>query len=297
MENKIYIVIAVFNRLKYTKDCLESLQKQSYPNFQVIVVDDGSTDGTYQYLKENHPETIILQGDGNLWWTGATNLGVKKALELSSSADDYILTLNNDLVVDDDYLAQLVHVSIQEKPCIVGSVSVNINNESKVVFAGLKWNKITAKYSKPKEFTTSYNELQSHNLFIQSDLLPGRGTLIPISLFKEIGLFDEKNFPHYAADDDFSLRGKNVGLKLLVATNAVVKSHVEESGLKQANGKAKSKRTIAGLRESFSSRRSVTNLSIRYRWAKKHTPIPPLYFCIDFLRVVHSFYFKKGQYK
>ena len=293
MENKIYIVIAVFNRLKFTKDCLESLQKQSYRNFQVIVVDDGSTDGTYQYLKENYPEIMILQGDGNLWWTGATNLGVKKALELSSSPDDYILTLNNDLIVADDYLAQLIHVSIQQKPCIVGSVSVNINNESKVVFAGLKWNKITAKYSKPKEFTNCYNELQSHNLFIQSDLLPGRGTLIPIDLFKQIGLFDEKNFPHYAADDDFSLRGRKSGLKLLVATNAVVKSHVEESGLKPINGTGKTTRTIAGLRESFGSIKSVTNLSIRYRWAKKHTPIPPLYFCIDFLRVVHSFYFKK----
>ena len=297
MENKIYIVIAVFNRLKFTKDCLESLQKQSYRNFQVIVVDDGSTDGTYQYLKENYPEIMILQGDGNLWWTGATNLGVKKALELSSSPDDYILTLNNDLIVADDYLAQLIHVSIQEKPCIVGSVSVNINNESKVVFAGLKWNKITAKYSKPKEFTNCYNELQSHNLFIQSDLLPGRGTLIPIDLFKQIGLFDEKNFPHYAADDDFSLRGRKSGLKLLVATNAVVKSHVEESGIKPISGTDKITRTIAGLRESFGSIKSVTNLSIRYRWAKKHTPIPPLYFCIDFLRVVHSFYFKKRQYK
>ena len=297
MENKIYIVIAVFNRLKFTKDCLESLQKQSYRNFQVIVVDDGSTDGTYQYLKENYPEIMILQGDGNLWWTGATNLGVKKALELSSSPDDYILTLNNDLIVADDYLAQLIHVSIQQKPCIVGSVSVNINNESKVVFAGLKWNKITAKYSKPKEFTNCYNKLQSHNLFIQSDLLPGRGTLIPIDLFKQIGLFDEKNFPHYAADDDFSLRGRKSGLKLLVATNAVVKSHVEESGLKPISGTGKTTRTIAGLRESFGSIKSVTNLSIRYRWAKKHTPIPPLYFCIDFLRVVHSFYFKKRQYK
>ena len=291
MEKKIYIVIAVFNRLKFTKDCLDSLRKQSYQNLQVIVVDDGSTDGTYQFLKDNYTEIIILQGDGNLWWAAATNLGVKKALELSSSTADYILTLNNDLVVDRDYLEQLIHVAEQEKPCIVGSVSVNIKNDNKVVFAGLKWNKITAKYSKPKEFTECYNELQSHNLFIGSDLLPGRGTLIPIGLFKQIGLFDEKNFPQYGADDDYSLRSRKFGLKLLVATKAVVKSYVEETGLRSVNGIHEPQKKVVHLRESFSSIKSVTNLSIRYRWAKKHTPIPPLYFLFDFMRVVHSFYF------
>ena len=75
MANTIYIVIPVFNRLKFTKDCLDSLRKQSYGEFKVIVVDDGSTDGTYQHLKENYPEVIVLQGDGNLWWAGIHSPG------------------------------------------------------------------------------------------------------------------------------------------------------------------------------------------------------------------------------
>jgi GT2 family glycosyltransferase len=258
----------------------------------VIVVDDGSTDGTYQYLEENYPEIILLQGDGNLWWAGATNEGVKKALELSSSNEDFILTLNNDLVVVEEYLQELVNVAIKDKPCIVGSVSVNIKNTSKVEFAGLKWNKITAKYSRPKEFKENYKDLRSGYLTIDTDLLPGRGTLIPISLFKQIGLFDVENFPHYAADDDFSLRGKNFGFKLVVATRAVVKSYVDESGLEVINRTRKGRKTLAHLRESLSSIRSGTNLSIRYNWAKKHTPVPPLYFMFDFMRIVYSFYFK-----
>jgi len=292
MTNTIYIVICVYNRLKFTKDCLDSIRKQSYRDFKVIVVDDGSTDGTYQFLKENYPEIILLQGDGNLWWAGATNVGVKKALELSTSGEDFILTLNNDLVVVEEYLQELMYVAIREKPCVVGSVSVNIKNASKVEFAGLKWNKITAKYSRPKEFTENYKELLSHGSYIETDLLPGRGTLIPISVFKKIGLFDEQNFPHYAADDDFSLRSRKFGFTLLVATKAIVKSYVEESGLEVINRNRKGRKTLAHLRESLSSIRSGTNLRIRYNWAKKHTPVPPLYFTFDFLRIVYSFYFK-----
>ena len=292
MANTIYIVIPVFNRLKFTKDCLDSLRKQSYGEFKVIVVDDGSTDGTYQHLKENYPEVIVLQGDGNLWWAGATNLGVKKALELSSSNDDFILTLNNDLVVIPEYLQELINIAWQEKPCVVGSVSVNIKNTNQVEFAGLKWNKITAKYSRPKEFVTNYKELSEQNMFIDTDLLPGRGTLIPINIFKQIGLFDEQNFPHYAADDDFSLRSKKFGFKLLVATKAVVKSYVEESGLEVINRNRKGRKTLSHLHESLSSIKSGTNLHIRYNWARKHTPVPPLYFMFDFLRIVYSFYFK-----
>ncbi len=292
MNNTIYIVICVYNRLKFTRDCLDSLRKQTYRDFKVIVVDDGSSDGTYAHLKENYPEIELLQGDGNLWWAGATNVGVKKALQLSSSNDDYILTLNNDLTVVEEYLQELILVAEKEKPCVVGSVSVNIKNPNKVEFAGLKWNKITAKYSRPKEFNDNYKELLSHNSIIDTDLLPGRGTLIPISVFKQIGLFDQENFPHYAADDDFSLRSKKFGFKLVVATKAVVKSYVDESGLEVINRTRKGRKTLAHLRESLSSMRSGTNLSIRYNWAKKHTPVPPLYFMFDFMRIVYSFYFK-----
>ena len=62
----IYIVIPVFNRKQFTKDCLDSLRKQTDKRFKVVVVDDGSTDGTSDMLKEEYPEVHILYGDGNL---------------------------------------------------------------------------------------------------------------------------------------------------------------------------------------------------------------------------------------
>ena len=72
----IYIVIPVFNRREETLRCLDSLVTQTYTNFIVIVVDDGSTDGVGDAVQAGYPDTIVLKGDGNLWWAGATNLGV-----------------------------------------------------------------------------------------------------------------------------------------------------------------------------------------------------------------------------
>ena len=66
----IDIVIPVHNRKQYTRDCLHSLQKQTISSYRVIIVDDGSTDGTREMLRREFPEVIVLTGDGNLFWTG-----------------------------------------------------------------------------------------------------------------------------------------------------------------------------------------------------------------------------------
>ncbi len=281
----IYIVIPVFNRLQYTIGCIKSLEKQSFREFKILVIDDGSTDGTSDYIKENFPEVVLVEGDGNLWWTGATNKGVRKVLEMADSESGYVLTLNNDLVVESDYLIELVKLSSENG--IVGSVSVDFSDESEIAFAGLLWNSSMAKYRAVANLWVTYEDLLERvtKKYIESDLLTGRGTLIPLSAFENVGLFDECNFPHYAADLDFSWRCKKKGYKIIVAKNAVVKSHVEATGI------ARNRRnlTFRVFLHSLTSIKSPNNLQCRWRWAKKHTRIPILYFLIDTARICGSF--------
>src|ERR1044071_9943972 len=97
----IYIIIPVHNRLEATRRCLESLRNQMFTRFQILLVDDGSTDGTSEFVKENYPDVMLLTGDGNLWWTGAINLGIRYAL-LRGSANDAVLVINNDVEVYPD---------------------------------------------------------------------------------------------------------------------------------------------------------------------------------------------------
>jgi GT2 family glycosyltransferase len=165
----IYIIIPVFNRKALTRECLCSIEEQGYKNFKIVVVDHGSTDGTSEMIMKHFSEVIILKGDESMWWTAATNIGIKKALSLSSSDHDFILTLNNDLIVDIDYLNQLLKVYEINKPCIVGSVSVDIKNPNKISYIGLKWNKITAKYKPNSCINIIYKNVVNCFDFIESD--------------------------------------------------------------------------------------------------------------------------------
>ena len=103
----IRVVIPVHDRLALTRACLASLRAQTFRDFVVYIVDDGSTDGTFEALRADHPEVIVLRGNGHLWWAGATNRGVGRALR-EAGPSDYVLTLNNDAVAPADYLEKMV---------------------------------------------------------------------------------------------------------------------------------------------------------------------------------------------
>ncbi len=280
----IYLILPVFNRLHFTIDCIESLKRQTYNEYKIIVVDDGSSDGTAASLENNYPEVIVLRGDGQLWWTGAINMGVKYVLQHATSKEDFILTLNNDLSVGPEYFQNLIKTYQNNAPCLVGSVTVDIDNPELVNYCGVKWNEYSAKQRSPIELPISLKELQSHAMDIESDLLPGRGVLIPLKVFDQIGLYDAKNFPHYAADEDFSLRARKAGYRLMVSSNAFVYSYIRESNLAGKH----TKRTLAYWYDFFFSIKSSCNLRNRYHWARKHAKYPLLYFTIDLSRICYS---------
>lgn len=280
----IFIIIPVYNRKELTYNCLKSLQNQTFKNFKIIIIDDGSTDGTENMIQQSFPDTIVLKGNGNLWWTGATNLGVKYVLENHSDYNNnFILTLNNDLVVENNYLEEMSKLANQFPKSLIGSVSININNRDILIFCGLQWKKIIAKVIPiaTKKFQNSTAKLKLYNKIIYSDLLPGRGTLIPLSVFNNIGLFDEKNFPQYVADEDFSIRAKKVGYNLILHPSVFVLSHAEETGTDFKNVKI----NYHYLKHVFSSIKSSLNIKVRYKFAMKHTKLGILYFLIDMCRI------------
>jgi GT2 family glycosyltransferase len=280
-EVMIYIVIPVFNRWNYTSDCLQSLLRQTNKAFVTVVVDHGSTDDTSERISREFPEVVVIKGDSSMWWTAATNLGVRYALEKRAS---YILTLNNDLVVPPEYIDCLYKAAVTHTRAIIGSISLNIVRPEKVMFAGVRWNPWNSKYKGVKEAVLPYTALKSGQDSIDTDLLPGRGTLVPSHVFEAIGLFDERRFPHYMADEDFSLRAVGAGYRLITVTDCAVLSHVEATGLN--NGKRK--KGIPYLMEAFTSIKSPSKLSTRWHWATRHGKIPVLYFVMDFGRVIIS---------
>lgn len=257
----IYIIIPILNRWDFTKECLKSLYNQSYTNFKIIIVDHGSTDNSSFLINELFPNVKIVNGNESMWWTAATNLGVKYALKNNA---DYILTLNNDTITTPTYLEELINTSkITPKNSLIGSTAID-NNTNKVIFAGEIEHWLTETSSKnhldPKQMSKNY---------CTCSRFPGRGLLISKEVFVKIGLYDENNFPHYFGDYEFTKRALKNGYQIYCSTKAYLKILPEESG---AN-KLMIKKSMTSYFKHLFGMQGGGNLFIFYKYAFKYCPI------------------------
>jgi len=280
----IYIAIPVHNRLEATRQCLESFRRQTFSRFKIVVVDDGSTDGTSEFVKENYPEVTLLTGDGNLWWTGAINLGIRYAL-VRGSAIDAVLVINNDVEVYADYLETLYRLWQSMPRTLVGSVVVDVDNPEIIDNGGNIVNWWTAKFSvlnhgvRRDKFPGGYH--------VDASFLTGRGTLIPLQVFHDIGLYDEKHFQQ-CGDTEFPVRAKKAGYRLIVSYDAVVKSQLTASD----HINVSSHYSLSDVRNYFLGIRSNCRLKYRFFFSLKTAANPfrfVSFFIFDLLRITGHF--------
>ena len=255
-SHEVFVILPVHNRLEYTKKCLTSFEKQTYKNFEVIVVDDGSTDGTAEYMKEKYLWTLI-PGNGNWWWTKSINKGVKEALKRAREGD-FVLTMNNDCFVKSDYLTNIVKASQENKRAIVGSLILDADDPNHVVDAGVKivWQKnliygVADKIAKNAQF------YRDRGIIKDIDTLPGKGTLIPVEVFEKIGNFNYQRLPHYIADYEFFCRAKRNGIKLIVSNKARNYNFAKQTGSDHLVGRTASYKEVFNL---LFGRRSKLNV-------------------------------------
>jgi GT2 family glycosyltransferase len=282
----IYICIPVFNRLKYTILCVESILRLNDDNLKIIICDDASQDGTYAYITQNYPMVVVLKGDGNLWWTGGTNLCVKYVLSICK-ADDYIFTLNNDTEVTPTLFSNLRATAKKFPNAIIGGLSLFISDKRSIEITAFKAKKTFpfSKYHKPIfDWGTPNTVIQSD--FMEVDSLSGKGVLIPVKVFDTVGLYNAEKLPHYHADTEFTRRAKDAGVFLVVDFQAVIYSHQELSGIGQVNGTP----NLMEFVRSFNTLRSSNDLRTmanraRIIYGKKWR----IYMFFNFLKICFDF--------
>ena len=217
----IYTIIPVFNRGHHIKTCLTQLRSQicSIPQ-TVIVVDDGSTDGTSEMIRDLFPETVLIEGQGDWYWTGSVYQGVERALALSESEDDYFFVLNDDLEFDVDLLQRLYDF-IQKNPrSIVQALGSWTDHREIVHYAGVKINRWTARRTELCAGERIDSFPPEH--VVKVDALTGRGVLFPCQVFKEVGNYDRRIV--HRGDPELTQRALKAGWNLLVYFGAIVYS-------------------------------------------------------------------------
>ncbi|MBX4952456.1 glycosyltransferase family 2 protein [Rhizobium binae] len=218
----VYVLIPVFNRLEHTKRVVDCLRAQSIAEkLGIIIINDGSTDETAEYL-QSQSDLVEIRGDGNLWWGGAIEEGLKHVLP-SCQPQDYVLFLNNDTWFDENYVEILVQTSIANGGAAVGSVIHEEGRDPPLVSIGAKVNvNRLAVWDLLSELSEA--EKRSPNSQYRVDALSGRGTLYPARLFRRYGRMRPSLLPHYLADYEVAMRFARAGVPLVVSSKAIVYS-------------------------------------------------------------------------
>ena len=233
MKKLIGVAITSHNDYEKLKRTLNALSKIRNANLHVEIVDDGSTDGTFELITKNYPQFYISKGSGQLWWTGGTNVAVQKCLKKEC---EYVLLLNADVVIDEISLKYLLITAQEKYPAIIASVAVTSDNPKIIWWAGSVWCRLgkripiwTSKYIYKKGTDITFLPDKP----FETSEAHGRGVLVPSMIFKKVGLFDEKKFPHYGADTDFSFRVIKYGFKIFVQPKSLVCLDIHHTGMQR----------------------------------------------------------------
>ena len=260
----LYVVIPVFNRRQYTRDCLLSLRQQTRTDFRVVVVDDGSTDGTAEMLAREFPEVEVVIGNGQLFWTAGVNAGIRRALALQATR---VMTMNNDVLALPDFMAQMLAAAERHPTALLGPLELDVRT-GQPVYGGerLDWRTNTR-----RDLLAELPPAERRGLHPVT-YLPGRGLLVPLAVIETIGLFDERRLPHYLADFDYTSVARRHGFPVFCNYDARLSTYPEESGQEQT----RRQRSLRGYYQHLFGIRGGGNLVNFTHFTFKNCPRPYL---------------------
>jgi len=205
---KVAITILNWNGVTDTNECLQSLQAITYPNYETIVIDNGSQGDDVEILRRRFADSIrLIANDQNYGFAGGCNRGLRYALDRGA---DYVLLLNNDVVVEPGFLSQLVQAAqalpdlaaacpkiyFYDRPNVVQSTGGRVN----------PWTGTSRQVGRGEADKGQYNQIAVR------DYADGACMLIKREALERVGLLDEDYFAYWE-ETDWCARARALGLR------------------------------------------------------------------------------------
>ncbi len=227
---KVFIIIVNWNGKEDTIECLESLKGVDYPNYRLIVVDNGSTDGSQDELRKI-PGIVLIETGRNLGYAGGVNVGIEHALKHGA---DYVFLLNNDCIVDKGFLKELIRVAQDdEKIGIAGPIIYFYDEPNKLQeFGGyISLTRLIKGGIKPELGVIDKGQFKDIRYV---DYVAGGACLIKKEVIEKIGMFDPSYFLYWE-ETDYDMRAKQAGFELAVVPTSKIWHKVSASTVKSSN--------------------------------------------------------------
>jgi GT2 family glycosyltransferase len=199
MDN-IYILLPVHNRRDQTEEFINCLTDQTYKNYHLILIDDGSTDGTAEVVQAKIPSATVIRGQGDWWWAGGLQQGINWLKQNQINSDDIILMINDDVIFEPDFLELGVKILGARLNTLLCAQRFG-QQTKKCRDAGIRFELKTLTFSHESS-PEKINCLSTMGLFLKfSDLL-------------RIGDFYPRFLPHYLSDYEYTIRAHRKGFSL-----------------------------------------------------------------------------------
>ena len=213
----VTIIILNYNRPHDTIECINSILDIDYPSYNIILVDNCSTDDSIEIFNMKLTDFKVYSTPENMGYTGGINFGLKIAEKIPS---DYILLLNNDTIVEKNFLSVLVSAIGNDKNVAAACGTILCeHNRNEIWYAGgemIKWRGLAAHTGKGSEFKSENLKTPVYTTFITGCMI-----LLRWKYLNEIGYEDER-FYMYLDDIELSSRIQRKGFKLLYVPNSII---------------------------------------------------------------------------
>lgn len=222
-DPKVYLIVLNWNDKEISKKCLSSIEKVSYSNYKVLIVDNNSQDGSVAFFKEYFPQYDILALDKNLKYAGGNNAAVDY---LKPEEEDFLVFINNDTIVSSDFLDHLVAPFLNDANCIITVpkilFAVDIN---KIWYAGGLVNmwKGSIDHIGIRDF-----DGPKYSFMMDTDYATGCCFCIKNEDFRRLKYFDT-TFEMYCEDVDLSIRAKKMNRRIVYNPKSIILHSVSQS--------------------------------------------------------------------